>query len=220
MKHMKSIFLSCVGSFILAFGLYQVHSQGIVTEGGTLGLTLLLYHWFKISPALSGFVLNAGCYAFGIRVLGKNFLLYSLLSGGCFSLFYAILERYPLLWPQLANHPFVTAVAGALFVGVGVGLCVRAGGAPSGDDALAMTVSKLVKWPIEWVYLITDLTVLLLSLSYIPLAKILYSLLTVILSGQIIGLMQKGAVSLSEAALKKYSARLLSRAGRWRKIKV
>jgi len=31
---------------------------------------------------------------------------------------------------------------------------------------------------------------------------------------------EKGAVSLSEAALKKYSARLLSRAGRWRKIKV
>lgn len=191
MSYKKTIVLSCIGSLILAFGLYQVHSQGIVTEGGTLGLTLFLHHWFHISPAVSGFILNAGCYAFGIRVLGKSFLICSILSGSCFSLFYAILEQYPLLWPQLVHHPMLAALLGALFVGVGVGLCVRAGGAPSGDDALAMTVSKLAKWPIERMYLITDLTVLLLSLSYIPLNKILYSLLTVILSGKIIGLLQK-----------------------------
>ncbi len=40
-------------------------------------------------------------------------------------------------------------------------------------------------------YLISDLSVLALSLSYIPLSRIVYSLLTVVLSGQIIGQMQK-----------------------------
>lgn len=187
----NNILLSIAGSFILAFGLYHVHSQGIVTEGGTLGLTLFLHHWFRISPAVSGFVLNAVCYVVGIRVLGRSFLVYSLLSASCFSIFYGILEQYPLLWPSLSGHPFLAAVLGALFVGIGVGCCVRAGGAPSGDDALAMTVSKLTKWPIERMYLVTDLTVLLLSLTYIPLSKILYSLLTVVLSGKIIGLLQK-----------------------------
>ena len=43
---------------------------------------------------------------------------------------------------------------------------------------------------IKCVYLISDITVLLLSLTYIPLQKIMYSLLTVILSGQIIGLIE------------------------------
>ena len=38
----------------------------------------------------------------------------------------------------------------------------------------------------------SDLTVLLLSLSYIPLGRIAYSLLTVILSGQLIGLVAGG----------------------------
>ena len=62
---------------------------------------------------------------------------------------------------------------------------------PSGDDALAMSLSRITKLPIQWIYLISDLLVLGLSLSYIPLNKIAYSLLTVILSGQIIGLFQK-----------------------------
>ena len=82
-------------------------------------------------------------------------------------------------------------MAGALFIGIGAGLCVKAGGATAGDDALAMSISHIAKIDIQWVYLVTDLVVLLLSLSYIPFQRIFYSLLTVTLSGQIIGLIQK-----------------------------
>ena len=49
----------------------------------------------------------------------------------------------------------------------------------------------MTKIPIQWIYLVSDLTVLLLSLSYIPIRRIAYSLLTVVLSGQIIGILQK-----------------------------
>ena len=40
-------------------------------------------------------------------------------------------------------------------------------------------------------FLITDFTVLGLSVTYIPLGQLAYSLLTVLLSGQIIGWIQK-----------------------------
>ena len=53
--------MALLGSGILAFGLYHVHSLSGVTEGGVLGMTLLLHHWFGISPAVSGFVMNAAC---------------------------------------------------------------------------------------------------------------------------------------------------------------
>ena len=86
--------------------------------------------------------------------------------------------------------PLAASVLGALFVGAGVGLCVRAGGAPGGDDALAMSIAHLTGWNIRWPYLLSDLIVLLLSLSYIPLERMGYSLLTVILSGQLIGFVQ------------------------------
>ena len=44
---------------------------------------------------------------------------------------------------------------------------------------------------IQWAYLSTDLVVLGLSLTYIPLRRIGYSLLTVLISGQLIGLVQR-----------------------------
>lgn len=174
-----------------AFGIYNVHALSNVTEGGVLGATLLIQHWLHISPAVSSLVLNVFCFALGYKTLGKSFIAYSFIAALGYSSGYFLCEQFPPLWPQIASYPLLAAILGALFIGIGAGLCVRAGGATTGDDALAMSLSHILKMPIERIYLVSDLTVLLLSLSYIPLRRIAYSLLTVILSGQIIGLIQK-----------------------------
>ena len=179
-----------LASALLAFGLYNVHSVSGVTEGGVLGLNLLLDHWFHISPAITNLIANLICYGLGFKLLGKTFIIYSLIATGGFSIAYKIFEQFDPLWPQLADMPFVAALVGALFVGIGAGICVRMGGAPSGDDALAMSISHATRLKIQWVYLLSDLTVLALSMTYIPVKRIAFSLLTVILSGQLIGLVQ------------------------------
>ena len=175
----------------LAFGLYNVHSLSGVTEGGILGLNLLLEYWFDISPAVTNFVFSAICYFIGWRTLGREFIVYSAVAASSFSLSYAVFERFPHLWPELYGMPLAAALLGAVFVGVGTGVAVRFGGAPCGDDALAMSISSAFGIKVQWAYLITDITVLTLSLTYIPIGRIAYSLITVVLSGQIIGLIQK-----------------------------
>ena len=193
MPSYRKIALNCImiilGSSVLAFGMYNVHSLSGVTEGGTLGLTLLLQYWFDVSPAISGLILNTSCYVLGWRLLGKGFIAYSFVAAAGFSVAYRVCEFFDPLWPNIGEMPLLAAVVGALFVGVGVGICVRCGGAPSGDDALGMSLSSLFKVNIKWIYLVSDLIVLLLSLTYIPLERIVYSLITVIISGQIIGFM-------------------------------
>lgn len=185
----------CVVAFLAsafqAFGMYNIHALSGVTEGGIFGLILLLDHWFHISPAITSFLLNAACYLLGWKTLGKDFIGYSIVAAGGYSVAYAICEQFPPLWPQIAAMPLTASIVGALFIGIGAGLCVRVGGATSGDDALAMSVNALTGIGVEKIYLVSDLTVLALSLSYIPLRRIGYSLLTVILSGQIIGWIQK-----------------------------
>jgi len=197
---LRRCLLNLLGASILAFGLCHIHAHAGVTEGGILGATLLLQHWFGISPAWSSLVMNAACYLFGWRILGRDFIGYSIVAGGGFSAAYALAELSPPLWINAAEMPLAAAIIGALFVGVGIGFCVRAGGAPGGDDALAMAVSHLTGWNIKWPYLISDGIILLLSLSYIPAERIGWSLLTVVLSGQIIGLFQKSTLSASHTS--------------------
>ena len=191
MKTSTRILLALLGALIQAVGLCNIHAFANVTEGGVLGATLLIEHWFLLSPAVSALVLNALCYLFGWRTLGKEFLIYSAICSGAYSLFYALLEPYAPLFPAIIASPFWSAIVGALFIGIGAGLGVRIGGATCGDDALAMALSRLTKIDIQWIYLISDGLVILLSATYIPLTKLGWSLLTVVLSGQIIGWIQK-----------------------------
>lgn len=188
----KSILLILLGSAVTAFGMYNIHDVSDITEGGIFGLDLLLEYHFGISPAYTNLIFTALCFFLGWRALGRDFIVCSAFSTLSFSLFYAIMERTPRIFPQIADHPFLAALAGALFVGVGVGLSVREGGAQSGDDALAMALHHYFGWSMSAVYLISDLVVLALSLTYIPVRKIIFSLITVVLSGQLIGLISKG----------------------------
>ena len=176
-----------LGAAIVAFGLYNVHAQSAITEGGVLGATLLVQHFTGISPAVSEIVLDVICYGLGMRYLGRRFLVRALTTTCAYSAFYAGFERMGYLLPDMSHVPLLASVVGAAFVGIGVGLIVRVESAGCGDDALALVLSKKLHIDISRAYLFTDMTVLLLSLSYIPLGNIACSLITVTLSSWIIG---------------------------------
>lgn len=182
--------LILLGTAIATFGMYNIHQQTNITEGGVLGMLLLLNHWFGISPAILTPVLDIACYALALRFLGGAFLKWSLVSTFSLAGFFRLWEQFPRVLPNLSDWPLAAAVLGGLFVGVGVGLVVRQGGSSGGDDALALTIAHVTHWRLSRAYLITDLTVLALSLSYIPVRRIVYSLVTVTVSSLVIDWIQ------------------------------
>lgn len=198
----KPVFLYLIivlGACILSFGLYNIHERTGITEGGVLGMTLLLQHWFGLSPAITSPVMDIACYLLAWHFLGNAFAKYAVAASLAFAASHALWEQFPPLLPDLSTFPMAAAILGALFVGLGVGLVVRIGGACGGDDALALTIAHVSRWPISRCYLFTDLAVLLLSLTYIPFARIVYSLVTVTISSVVIGRVQRLGVRAPEA---------------------
>ena len=88
----RALAMVILGSTILSFGLFNIHSFSGVTEGGGLGLTLLLDHWFHLSPAITGFIFNMLCYAAGWKILGREFIFYSIVASVGFSASYSLFE--------------------------------------------------------------------------------------------------------------------------------
>ncbi|MEG2454869.1 MAG: YitT family protein [Oscillospiraceae bacterium] len=187
---LKKYLIIILGASILSFGLYNLHERTGVTEGGVLGTVLLLQHWLNLSPAITNPLLDLLCYLLAFKFLGKSFAKYAIVASVSFALSHGLWERFPPLLPDFTDFPLMAALLGALFVGVGVGLVVRVGGACGGDDALALSLGHVTGLPIARCYLISDLAVLVLSLSYIPLERIAYSLVTVTLSSFLIGRIQ------------------------------
>ncbi len=182
-----------LGTAICSFGIYNVHDQSGITEGGALGLVLLLNHWLSIPSSLATPIIDIVCYALAFRALGRKFLEVSALSTLSMAVCFKIWEQFPPLLPSFADRLLIAAVLGAVFIGVGVGIVVRNGGSCGGDDAMALFIRKVTGWRLSRTYLISDLTVLALSLTYIPFERIFYSLITVTLSSYILeAVQQKG----------------------------
>ena len=168
----RKILLILLGAMICTFGIHNIHQRTHITEGGMIGLMLLVERWLNISPAYITPVLDISCYLLACKFLGGRFIKISIVSTACVSGFYKIWELFPPMLPDLSAHPLTAAVLGGMFVGIGVGLIVRQGGSSGGA------------------YLFTDLTVLILSLSYIPLRRIVFSLITVTISSCLIDLVK------------------------------
>ena len=183
----KRLALLLLGTAVLSFGMYNIHRRVGITEGGVLGMVLLLDHQLSLPPWLMTPVLDITCYLLGLRFLGWDFIKLSAVSSLGMSAFFRLWEQFPPVLPDLSAHPLAAALLGGAFVGVGVGLVVRQGGSSGGDDALALVISKVTGWPVSRAYLFTDVVVLALSLSYIPVKNIACSLVTVTLSSFIIG---------------------------------
>lgn len=191
----QTVICIVAGTAIASFGLHNIHQRADITEGGVLGMLLLLNHWFGIPAAAASPVLDLICYGIAFRMLGQDFLKRSALSSVCMSGWFFLWEHLPYLLPDLSGQPFMAAVAGAACIGTGVGLVVRAGASSGGDDALAMAISKACRCRIALAYLATDLSVLLLSLSYLPFRQIFYSLITVTLSSTLLDLVKSVRIS-------------------------
>ena len=180
-----------LGAAICTFGIHNIHQQTGITEGGVIGMMLLLEHWLGVSPALLTPVLDISCYLLAFRYLGKRFIRTSVLSTLCVSLFYKLWECFPPMLPDLSAHPLLAALLGGTFVGLGVGLIVRQGGSSGGDDALALVIARISGWRLSRAYMFTDFVVLGLSLTYLPVGRIVFSLITVTVSSWLIDRVQQ-----------------------------
>lgn len=188
-KYIKNIALITLGSCILAFGSFNFNYQNSVTEGGVLGLLLLIKNLFDISPSITALIIDLSLFALGSKFFGKQFLGLSIYASLSFSIWYKIWESVGFIAPSLTDNMLLASILAGIGVGVGVGTIVRAGGAAGGDDVIALIGAKFTPLKVNHIYMITDFAVLILSLSYLSFNQIFFSLIAVTISGKIISIM-------------------------------
>lgn len=184
-RSVEQILLVLIGSIILSFGVYNFNFQNNITEGGVLGFLLLLKNLFNIRLSLANLIIDCALLLVGYKFFGKKFIKYSLIATISFSLSFSFFESIGPVIPKFDNLILGSIIAG-VFVGLGSGLVVRAGGAAGGDDALALVISKTTSLKIGKVYMISDFFILGLSLIYLSFSQIAISLIAVSVSGKVI----------------------------------
>lgn len=188
-KKLELIYI-ILGSMIVSFTVSSIHSKTQLTEGGEVGIELFLQHWFNISPSISSVCIDLLFYFFGFFILNKKFRLNAIIGTLTYSISYLLFENLNYSWFFIDNI-LLSAIIGGLALGIGCGLVVKHVGSCGGDDSLALILNKALKFPLFWCYFLVDIFVILISISYIKIELIPYSILTSFLSSLTIDYISK-----------------------------
>lgn len=154
--------------------------HGFIT-GGFSGLSLLIYYVFGgLSPGMWNIVLNIPLFILGWIFLSRRFLLYSLF--GMLVVAFAI-DWIPFQIP-IQDH-LLAALASGACIGAGAGIYLHSLGSVGGTDVIAIILNKIWNVRIGQFFFYFNLLLFSLSLAFLDLDLILYSLLLTFVISQV-----------------------------------
>lgn len=194
MKTVKEVVMIMVGTSIYAFGLFYLNIANNLAEGGVSGITLILRALFGIDPAYSTLLINIPLILIGGKILGKRSLAYTVLGTVSLSAFLWIWQRVPLQI-NLQHDLLIVSLLAGLIAGTGSGLVYRMGGTTGGSDIIARILEKNYGISMGRSLLVLDVIVLLASLTYIDLKRMMYTLIVSYVFSRVIDSILDGGYS-------------------------
>ncbi len=180
MKKSKSILLTVLGTMITGFGIGAFLTPNKIVGGGASGISTILYHALNIPPGVSFFAINILFLLMGLKVLGKKFVLNTLLGASLLSIFVQVFSTFPVYVENL----LLATVFGGVLYGIGIGLSFAAGASTGGTDILGRIVQvKFGHLPIGKILLALDGIIIAVSwIVFKDIELILYGIITLFIS--------------------------------------
>ncbi|MDH6365618.1 uncharacterized membrane-anchored protein YitT (DUF2179 family) [Enterococcus sp. PF1-24] len=191
-REIKDVLLILSGTCIYAFGLVYLNIANHLAEGGVSGITLMLRALFQIDPAYSTLLINIPLVLIGGKILGRRTFIYTIIGTVSLSSFLWIWQRIPIVI-NLENDLLIVALLAGLAGGIGSGLVYRTGGTTGGSDVVARILEINYGISMGRSLLIFDVIILTLSLTYLDLNRMMYTLIVSYVFSKVIDSMLDGA---------------------------
>lgn len=137
-KEIQRLIVITIGAIIAAFGLDMFLVPNAILDGGVIGLSIIAAELTGVSMSIFLIVLNLPFLYIGYKRMGLKFTLNTLYGVVVLSAATAYLHHFEAVTDDL----FLATIVGAVILGTGVGLVIRAGGALDGTEIVAILVSK------------------------------------------------------------------------------
>ncbi|MDB5024691.1 MAG: hypothetical protein JWP78_2446 [Mucilaginibacter sp.] len=157
-------------------------------DGGVTGISMLLAETTGTPLSVLIFVINMPFLFLGYKRLGVSFAIKSTIAIAGLSLCLAFVQ-----FPDVTHDKLLTAVFGGFFIGVGIGLAIRAGAVLDGTDIAALLVSKKTQLlKVSDVILLLNVVIFSAALFFLGVESALYSILTYLAASKMIDFILNG----------------------------
>ncbi len=134
-----------------------------IGNGGVAGLSSIIY-WGTGTPVyVTYFVMNAVLLTAALKTLGLRFCIKTIYGVIVLTLVTGLIRQFVPNPTILHDQPFMTALIGAIFCGLGLGFCLSYNGSSGGSDIVAAIVNKYRDISLGRVIILVDMTIVTLS---------------------------------------------------------
>ncbi|MCV3295591.1 MAG: YitT family protein [Oenococcus sp.] len=199
LKQIKALNLLAytVGCAFYALSLIYVNIPNRLAEGGVTGVTLIFRALFSIDPAITNILFNLPILVIGYLKLGKRQIISTLYCILMLSFWLWLFQRYPITI-NLNHDPLISALLAGLLIGIGLGLVFRFGSTTGGSDVIARIIEQKFGVTMGKSLFAIDAIVLAMSLVYLDLTQMMYTLIMSFVSANVINFIQDGGYSARE----------------------
>ncbi|MGO2939720.1 MAG: YitT family protein [Pseudolactococcus laudensis] len=189
--HPLNFLMIALGTAIYAFGFVNFNMVNHLAEGGVSGITLIFHALFKINPAYTQILLNIPLFILGVKIFGKRGMIYTIHGTVCLSVFIWLFQRMSFSI-DLAHDTLIAALLAGIFAGIGGGIVFRFGGTTGGGDIIGRYFEQKKGFALGQTLFVFDILVLTLSLSYIDIQHMMYTVIASFVFSQVVAIVQNG----------------------------
>lgn len=170
---MRDVLFIAAGICSATIGLKGFLLPNSFLDGGITGISLLAN--FMTGGHIAAFIVafNLPFIWLGARQISVEFAVKTLLAILVLSAMLLIVEM-----PAVTNDKLLTATFGGVFLGAGIGLCVRGGAVIDGTEALAVYCSRRFGIAVGDVIIILNVTIFSTAALLVNIETAMYSMLT------------------------------------------
>lgn len=133
-----SLFLISLGSIIYAMGVNSFVIPNKFGNGGVAGIAILVYYLKQIPTGTTNLVVNAILLIIGYKFVEKRTLIFTIIA--MFTTSAALNYIFPPTFTS--DNLMISATAGGVLMGLGLGLIIRGHGTSAGTDIIALIIKK------------------------------------------------------------------------------
>lgn len=188
MQYILSYIIITAGAVIAAFAIEEFLVAKQILDGGIVGISIILNHITHLRLSYFIVILNIPFLILGLRILGKTFAFKATYAMLVFSFALALFEELG----ELTYDPLLATIYGGLFLGLGVGLIMRAGGCVDGIDTVSLLLSKKTQFSTGQIILFFNLIIYSCAGIIFGIDRALYSVLTYFITSKVIDIVETG----------------------------
>jgi uncharacterized membrane-anchored protein YitT (DUF2179 family)/predicted metal-dependent HD superfamily phosphohydrolase len=169
----EDFFLIVIGIIIAGFALKGFLVPNHFFDGGVTGISLLLHELYHINLSIVILLANLPLVILSYFTVSKKFAFKTF---GCIALLSICLLFFP--YPVITSDKLLISIFGGFFIGLGIGLIMRAGCALDGVEVLALYTFKKTAFTVTEIILAINICIFAIAAFRVGIEAAMYSVLT------------------------------------------